>query len=232
VNLYSPRKPSPAISCRALACARERWNPGPSRIGPVDLDLEAGGIYGFCGPDGCGKGLLLHLLGLLETPDAGTIELFGTALPPLGSEKHQRWRMVDFGYLFPSPFLLPSLSVAENIAMPLFRGLDLSAEEARDRTREALARCQIESLEAEAVWKLPEDLRHRIALARALAHHPRFLIAVSPATSENLLPLARLAASELGITILWAGPAELLQGICTRTFQIDAGEVREAVCSP
>ncbi len=191
----------------------------------VTLDLEAGRFYGFAGEDGCGKGLLLHLMGLLETPDSGSLALWGQQAPPTDSEKHLQIRTSQFGYLFPSPCLLPSLSVAENVAMPLFRGSNMDASHARDLTRRALKVAGIVALEGAAVWKLPEEIRHRVAFARAIAHGPKILIAVSPATAVDLLPLVASCYQQLGMTVLWSGSFKSLAPVADPVIKMTKGKV-------
>jgi len=191
------------LRCRNLQCVREEWNSGPGRVSGVDFDFEEGLFYGLCGPDGCGKGLFLHLLGLMEAPDAGELELMGQPAPAANSAEAAALRSQLFGFLFSSPCLIPSLSVAENVAMPLFRLKELAAAQARDRTRQALAVVGLEDAESYPVVHLPPNLRQRVSLARAIVHDPKILIAISP-RSNDLLPLARQLGRERGLTVLWA----------------------------
>lgn len=214
-----------AIECRHLTCYREEWNPGPSYINDISLTFEPGLIHGFAGDDGCGKGLLLHLLSLMEVPDSGELTLIGDPPPALDDPARDDFRNILFGFLFPSPCLLLSFTVAENVAMPLFRFSELDAAGARARTREILRFMDIDELECASVLKLNHRLRQRVALARALAHDPKILIAVSPAHPEELFPFVKRASHEFGLTVLWAGSHEELAGNCDRLISLEEGRV-------
>jgi len=221
-----------AIECRQLTCHRAEWNPGPSSVHDLSLQFEAGLIHGLCGDDGCGKGLLLHLLSLMETPDTGEITLAGQPTPALDDPARDDFRNTLFGFLFPSPCLLLSFTVAENVAMPLFRFSELDAAGARARTREILRFMEIDDLECASVLKLNHRLRQRVALARALAHDPKILIAVSPSESAELFPFVKRICDESGLTVLWAGSAEELDDNCDRVISLEAGRVIDDTATP
>ncbi len=210
----------------SLTCRRDLWNDlAPSRFENFSASFAAGEFCGFCGPDGSGKGLLLNVLGLLEPADSGTFAVNGTLTGPLNPEDVQQLRNETFGFLFNHPCLLPSFSVAENVAMPLFRICGGDAREARDRTMEMLEFCGIDALETTLAGRLDADARSRTALARALVHQPSVLIAISPRENETLLALARRAAEELGLCVLWAGNEETLRPAAHRLLHLADGRL-------
>lgn len=201
----------PLLQCRDLHCTRPLWREGDSRVHGVSAEFDAGRFHAVCGPEGCGKNLLLHLLGLLEQADAGEVRFEGintTALPP---EQRDALRQRNFGFLFPSFALLPSLSVLENIAFPVLKAGGVKESEQRDHTLAALQFCGLEK-EAEArVGTLAPERQAVATFARAIIHRPQVLLAESPAAEEILIPLARRAVEELGLTVVWGtrpdGPA-------------------------
>jgi ABC-type lipoprotein export system ATPase subunit len=215
-----------ALHCENLSCRRELWNDlAPSKFENVSASLAAGEFCGFCGPDGSGKGLLLNVLGLLEPADSGTLAVSGILTGSLEPEDARQLRNETFGFLFNHPCLLPSFSVAENVAMPLFRICGGDAREARDRTLEVLEFCGIASLETTLAGRLDPEERTLTALARALVHEPGILVAISPRENHALLRLGRRAAEELGLCVLWAGRAESLRPHAHRLLHLEAGQI-------
>lgn len=214
------------LHCESLSCRRDLWNDlAPSRVENICASFAEGEFCGFCGPDGSGKGLLLNVLGLLEPPDSGTIAINGILAGALDPEDAQQLRNETFGFLFNHPCLLPSFSVAENVAMPLFRICGGDAREARDRTMEMLEFCGIDALETTLAGRLDAEARTRTALARALVHQPGVLIAISPRENDALLTLGRRAADELGLCVLWAGSEDALRPHAHRLLHLDGGQI-------
>lgn len=215
-----------AVECRNLRCSRATWNgQGPVAIHDVSIAIHAGEFVGFCGPDGCGKGLLLNLIGLLERPDGGHIAIGGENTSDFSEEDVTEFRNEACGYLFGHPYLLPSFSVAENVAMPLFRIKGGEARDARDRTLEVLDFAGIPQYESPLAGRLSSSIRWRAAFARAIVHEPGILVAISPPGSAELLPLARRASRELGMTVLWAGERADLAPIADRLIEIRDGSL-------
>lgn len=221
-----PADPPTPLAGYGLSCRRENWNDsGPSQIRDISLALSPASLCGISGPDGSGKGLLLNILGLLEPPDAGKIFLDGVPLETRSSEDLLRIRNEACGFLFAHACLLPSFSVAENVAMPIFRISGGDAHTARERTREVLDFVGLDRHEATLAGRLSPADQHRAALARALAHRPRILIAISPPGEAVLLPLAARVAQELGLCVVWAGAKDLLEPYCQRLIEMQDGEI-------
>ncbi len=212
-----------AITCENLTCERSNWNQsGPGRVHDFSGTFESGEFIGFCGQDGCGKGLLLNLIGLLEKPDSGRLVLLGHDTAEFSGEDVSTFRNEACGFLFGHPYLLPSFTVAENVAMPLFRICGGGAAEARERTREMLAFAGIAGFETPRAGKLDPALRWRAAFARALVHDPRILVAISP-PDPDLLPLAKHAAEKFHLTVLWAGERNAVSAHADRIIEMRDG---------
>lgn len=217
-----------ALHCESLNCRREMWNElAPSHFENISASFSAGEFCGFCGPDGSGKGLLLNVLGLLEPADSGTLAVNGILTGVLEPEDARQLRNETFGFLFNHPCLLPSFSVAENVAMPLFRICGGDARTARERTLEVLEFCGIGALETTLAGRLDPEERTLAALARALVHEPGILIAISPRENDALLRLGRRAAEELGLSVLWAGSGRGLNSHAHRLLHFQAGHLLE-----
>jgi len=210
------------ILCDNLTCERPGWNSRGGRITAFSGRFPAGEVIGFCGEDGCGKGLLLNVIGLLEKADSGRLVLLGHDAASFCEEETATFRNEACGFLFGHPYLLPSFTVAENVAMPLFRICGGEAREARDRTRLVLEFAGIGELETVRAGTLDSALRWRAAFARAIVHEPQILIAISP-PAPDLLPLARRAADQFGITVLWAGAHGAVAGLADRVITLENG---------
>jgi ABC-type lipoprotein export system ATPase subunit len=190
---------------------RPLWRAGASHVRGVDASFAAGSFHAITGSEGCGKNLLLHLLGLLEQPDTGDVwvgRTNATALPPGARDA---LRLQRFGFLFPACGLLPSLSVLENIAFPVLKAGGTTEAQQAEHTLAALQFCGLEEEAGHPVAELAPERQAVAALARAIIHRPSVLLAESPAAEEILVPLARRAVDEFGLTVLWGarhdGPA-------------------------
>jgi lipoprotein-releasing system ATP-binding protein len=216
-----------AITCEGLTCLKSDWNnAGPGRVLDFTSAFECGEFVGFCGKDGSGKGLLLNVIGLLEKADAGRLVLLGHDAEDFSEEDTATFRNEACGFLFGHPYLLPSFTVAENVAMPLFRICGGGAVEARERTREVLEFAGIGDFETARTGMLDPVLRWRAAFARALVHDPRVLIAISPPAAD-LLPLAKLAAAKYHLTVLWAGERETIAPHADRIIEMQSGRATD-----
>ena len=145
------------------------------------------------------------MLGFLESADSGKIWVDGQDVTNLAEEELRRFRDRAFGFLFQNPYLLPSFSVAQNVAIPLFRIRRSNAIAARERTIQVLDFCGIADLENQRAGSLVLSAQRRVAFARALVHDPRVLVSLSPHAGDDLFELAFRAAEELKLCVLWAG---------------------------
>jgi ABC-type ATPase involved in cell division len=188
------------IEMRDVSCRR-----GDSSIAGVSLSLAPMAFHFLRGD---GASLLLRVATLLELPDDGVIILAGESARDMDDGIRITVRGRAFGFVFDAPFLLPELCVAENIAMPLFKVLDLDAVEARKRTEAMLRFTALEPLATTRAGELSLFDQQRVALARAVAHQPALLALdhadanLTSGESAELLRLARRARSELGIGVL------------------------------
>lgn len=201
----------PLLHCRDLQCMRPLWREGSSQVRGVDTEFAAGYFHAISGTEGCGKNLLLHLLGLLEQPDAGEVWVGETNATILSAAERDSLRLRTFGFLFPACALLPSLSVLENIAFPVLKAGGTTEAEQAEHTLSALQFCGLEDEAEKPVGQLAPERQAVAAFARAMIHRPPLLLAESPSAEEILVPLARRAVDELGLTVIWGarhdGPA-------------------------
>ncbi len=175
--------------------------------------FHSGEMVGFCNDRDFGS--LLNILGMIERPTSGRLSVLGEDV--LAMKEDAAWQLRDraFGYLFTHPHLLPTFTVAENVAMPFFRICGKREDLARERTSEVLMFTGIRHLCGTLVGNLDETTCWLVALARAIVHRPPLLVAISPPSSD-LLPLARTLADKEGMAILWNGQRSHLLPIADR----------------
>ena len=158
---------------------------GRSVLQGVDLTLAAGEYIAVMGESGIGKSTLLNLIAGLDRPDAGRISLDGVDLTALDDDAATLRRRESMGFVFQAFHILPYLSLAQNVALPLL--LNRIAEDAAvERTRAMLAAVGLVGREASMPRELSGGELQRVAIARALVHQPRLLLADEP--TGNLDP--------------------------------------------
>ena len=215
-----PTPSSPLLRADAL-CHREQ-------LRGISLAIEAGG---FTMIDGAGADALLRILGLLDRAETGEVWLDGQPTNTLDDAARLELRNRAFGYLFAEPFVLDSFTVAENVAMPLFKISGYEIEPARIRTAQMLEFTGLLAASDLSVAELPLHDHYRIALARALAVEPRLLIAeqaglhIPAAEFGNFASLLRRVPEALGITVIATSPAGAGLFHPDREIRLDQGTV-------
>ena len=173
----------------------------------VSLDIGSGQFVAFVGRSGCGKSTLLHLAGALDFPSAGYVRLNGVAINQLNEAGLTKLRRESFGFVFQSFQLLNTLSVLENVEVPLLLAGEVNA---RPKALQRLADVGLAELAHRMTHQLSGGQMQRVAIARALAGSPRVILADEPtgnldtATGNAILELLQRLCSELGVTILMA----------------------------
>ena len=146
----------------------------------VSLDIPAGQFTAITGPSGSGKSSLLYLLGLLDKPTSGEIEVEGQNTTHLNEDRLAAFRLEKLGFIFQFHFLLPEFTAMENVRLPMQRLGKLSAHEQTDK---AMALLESVGLKEQA-HKLPKQMSggqcQRVAIARALANDPALIMADEP----------------------------------------------------
>lgn len=214
-----------ALSCSRLRCLRPHWTEGPACVHDLSLEFAEGGLHAITGPPRSGKTLLLHLLSLLEEPDFGTIELFGRQVSPAPEDLRIEIRNTIFGFVLSNPCLVPAFTVAENLAMPLFRISGADENVAQVRVAELLERFGIEEYANAPASDLEIDMQFLVALARALVQRPRILFLLAPNRPALLAPYVRSLVDDLKLTCLWSGQPGDWAACADHELQLDLGLV-------
>jgi putative ABC transport system ATP-binding protein len=172
----------------------------------LDLNIEAGEYVAVMGASGSGKSTLLNLLGLLDRPDAGVYRLEGRDVTTLSADEQARVRRERIGFVFQSFHLVPRLTAAENIALPLMLAALEPAERAR-RVEKALQDFGLANRADHRPDQLSGGQRQRVAIARATIMQPAVILADEPtgnldrATGEEVVRLLEMLNAS-GVTLI------------------------------
>ena len=200
----------------------------------VDLSIGRGEMVSIVGPSGSGKSTLLNLIGGLDQPSEGELEVDGSALAKLNDDDLTRVRRDKIGFIFQFFNLLPTLTCLENVSLPLhLRGWPRKKIE--ERAKELLGLVQL----SERMDHLPDELsggeRQRVAIARALSVYPPILLADEPTgnldttTGAEILRLIRDLHERLGATVLIVTHDLAVAESCARTIHLRDGHVIQDV---
>ena len=158
------------------------YQSGKNRIAALDnitFKIEAGAQLALIGPSGSGKTTLLSLLGALEHPDNGEITIFGKNLNKMSERESADFRRHNVGFIFQDDALMPELTVAENIALPLIL-IKTGAAEINRRIAKILDDLNLQKFNRTFPSSLSGGEKQRVAVARAVVHRPKLLLADEP----------------------------------------------------
>ncbi len=194
----------------------------------VSLEIAAGRFIALVGRSGCGKSTLLHLAGALDFPTAGCVTLDNVATGKLDEAGLTKLRREKVGFVFQSSQLLNTLSVVENVEVPLLLAGEINP---RPRAMEQLASVGLAELAHRRPHQLSGGQMQRVAIARALVHGPRLLLADEPtgnldtATGSSILALLRSICSERGVTVLMATHSAEAAAIADAVVKMRDGQI-------
>lgn len=195
--------PRPLLEARQLSMVYA--DGGVTALAHVDLRIAPGDFVAIMGPSGSGKSTLLHLLGALDVPTSGEVLLNGTALSQVHSLDLIRSQQI--GFVFQSFYLLPNLTAAENVQLPMFEGSWKAAERSQ-RAAKLLETVGMSHRATQLPLRLSVGERQRVAIARALANDPDVLLADEPTgnldsqTSGEILTLFQTLHQQRRMTIV------------------------------
>jgi putative ABC transport system ATP-binding protein len=162
----------------------------------VSLEIRAGEYVAVSGPSGSGKSTLLQLIGGIDTPSAGTVEILGTSLGSLSDSELTRLRLTRLGFIFQRFHLLPVLTARENVELPMAEA-GVPRRMRQERALDLLAYVGLADRAGHRATQLSGGEMQRVAIARALANRPALLLADEPTgeldamTGEEILALFR-----------------------------------------
>ncbi len=227
------------LAIRAASLARTyRGEGAPVTVfSGLSLELEEGVFAAVMGPSGVGKSTLLHLVGGIDRPDAGRVEVFGSSLEDMSAVERARFRNANIGFVFQFHHLLPEFTAEENVSFP-HRIAGVPEREARRRAAELLERIGLGDRRDHGARALSGGEQQRVAIARALARGPRLLLADEPtgnldaAAAASVFELLRELHRERGMTTIVVTHNPDLAARCDRLFVMSREGISPSVGLP
>ena len=199
----------------------------------VSLEVPQGAFIALEGRSGSGKTTLLNIIGGLDRPTDGEVEVYGQQLSGLGQEQLTLLRRDQLGFIFQSFALLPIFSAFENVEVPLRIDGRLSRQERRARVAEALVLVGLEQQAAQRPPELSGGQQQRVAIARALVGRPKLLLADEPTgeldsvTGRAILQLMREIVDSTGITLIVATHDRAVRHYAGAIYEMSDGQLAE-----
>lgn len=200
----------------------------------ANLVLDEGSFTAVIGRSGCGKSTLLSLAGAVDLPTSGVVQIDSVSTRQLSDDELSRLRRKQIGFVFQFFHLLPTLTVMENVVLPLLLEQMKMTEELNRRIAGLLEDLDLAGKARQYPHQLSGGEMQRAAIARALVHHPRLVIADEPtgnldsANSENVLMWLRRISSEMGRTVLMATHSREAAAGASRVVEMRDGRLLEA----
>ncbi len=194
----------------------------------LNLTIRSGEFVALMGPSGSGKSTLLHLIGGLDSPTAGSVHVGGAALERMSERQLTTWRSQHVGFIFQMYHLVPVLTAAQNVELPLLL-FHMPARERRERVATALRVVGLADRMSHRPNQLSGGQEQRVAIARAIVTDPQVILADEPTgdldakTSEEILSLLNLLNTEFKKTILMVTHDPRAAAHAQRSLHLDKG---------
>ena len=203
----------------------------------VNLEVNKGEFLSIMGPSGCGKSTLLNIMGLLDAPTSGTIEIAGTKVDGMKDKELAAFRNRKLGFVFQSFHLINSLNVLDNVELPLLYR-KVSSKERRRLAEEVLQKVGLSHRMRHMPTQLSGGQCQRVAIARAVAKNPKILLCDEPTgaldyqTGKQILTLLQEMARKQGTTVIIVTHNASLAPIADRVIRMHDAKIKSVELNP
>ena len=194
----------------------------------LDFEVNKGEMISISGPSGCGKSTLLNILGTLDSPDSGSLEICGKQVISLDDKAISKLRMESIGFVFQFHHLLSEFTVLENLIIPQ-RLMKINEKDAKDKSLALLDKVGLNSRSDHRPSTISGGERQRVAVLRALANSPDIVLADEPTgnldieSASQLMVMIQSLAAELGQAFVIATHNPVVASICKKNLEISNG---------
>ncbi|RME46646.1 MAG: ABC transporter ATP-binding protein [Deltaproteobacteria bacterium] len=197
----------------------------------IDLEIERGEFTTIAGPSGSGKTTLLNLIGCVDVPTSGHVEVDGAATERLDDRQRTRLRRYKLGFIFQSFNLIPVLDLFQNVEFPLLLQGGMRRAERRERVHEIVERVGLTAQLGQRPNELSGGQRQRVAIARALVTGPKIVLADEPtanldsATGEKIIELMREINATDHTTFIFSTHDPRVMAHADRIIRLEDGRI-------
>jgi putative ABC transport system ATP-binding protein len=225
-----PASDAVIVRCRAV---KKTYGTGQSAVRAlrgIDLDVHRGEMLMLVGPSGCGKTTLISVIAGVLDRDEGECEVLGADFAKLNAAAKARFRAVNVGFVFQAFNLIPTLSIAENVAVPLLIN-NVPRGEAIKRAREVLTKVGLGDRTNDEPRKLSGGQQQRVAISRALVHNPKLIVCDEPtsaldhATGQKVMELLRGIAAGGDLSLVVVTHDQRIFEFADRIAEMDDGHI-------
>ncbi|MGD8415542.1 MAG: ABC transporter ATP-binding protein [Pseudomonadales bacterium] len=220
------------VRCRSISRTYQDDTVPVRALVDVNFEVSRGEFVSLAGPSGSGKSTLLNIIGGLDRPDAGSVEVDGVALNDLSESELSELRLRKMGFVFQAYNLIPVLSARENVEF-IMQLQGVPAADRRRRAEALLEELGLVGMADRRPGEMSGGQQQRVAVARAIVTHPVLLLADEPSanldskTTEELLRLLRRLNEEHGVTIVTATHDPLVMSFARRQVRLRDGQIIE-----
>ncbi|NMC54936.1 MAG: ABC transporter ATP-binding protein [Chloroflexi bacterium] len=199
----------------------------------VDLDIHRGEFFGITGPSGSGKSTMLYLVGGMDRPTGGRIEVTGQDISQMDENQLATFRRTMVGFVYQSFHLIPTMTALENVEFPMIFS-QVPRKDRRERAAELLEKIGLGNRMQHKPTEMSGGQRQRVAIARALTNHPEVLLADEPTgnldsrSGAEVVDLLHELIKTQGVTVLIVSHDPAVIASTTRHIQLQDGQIQHS----